>query len=102
MTKLEGVTSMFAGTWCGQYGLIGWVLMGLFWVTFLGLVVWAMSRLFAPTQVTDGHDVDVDDHEVGDRDVGDADDLVLRLARGQIDLSEYQTLRQEVITSGHH
>lgn len=40
---------MFAGALCGQSGLIGWVLMGLFWVTFLGLVVWAMSRLFGPT-----------------------------------------------------
>lgn len=36
------------GAWCGQLGVGGWVLMGLFWVTFLGLVLWALSRLFAP------------------------------------------------------
>jgi len=39
---------MFLGPWCGQLGVGGWVLIGLFWATFVGLVLWAMSRLFAP------------------------------------------------------
>ena len=47
-TNLEGVTYMFLGPWCGQLGVGGWVLIGLFWATFVGLVLWAMSRLFAP------------------------------------------------------
>src|SRR5665811_2133683 len=29
-------------------------LMGIFWVTFLGLVLWALSRLFAGPQRDDG------------------------------------------------
>lgn len=58
------VTSMFAGAWCGQSSVIGWVLMGLFWVTFLGLVLWAMSRLFPPTAVAGGR---ADDDRADDR-----------------------------------
>jgi len=87
---------MFAGAWCGQSGVIGWVLMGLFWVAFLGLVLWAMSRLFASTRVAGRHDGG--DHEVADAD--NADDLGLRLASGQLDLSEYQTLRRELTSPG--
>jgi len=52
--NLEGVTSMFLGAWCGQMGVAGWILMGIFWVTFLGLVLWALSRLFAGPQRDDG------------------------------------------------
>ena len=39
---------MFLGAWCGQMSVGGWVLMGLLWVTFLGLVLWTLSRLFVP------------------------------------------------------
>jgi len=39
---------MILGAWCQQPGVGGWVLMGLFWATFVGLVLWALSRLFAP------------------------------------------------------
>jgi hypothetical protein len=41
---------MILGAWCGQLGVGGWVLMGLFWATFVGLVLWALSRLFAPAR----------------------------------------------------
>ena len=80
---------MFPGAGCGQMSVGGWVLMGLFWATFLGLVLWALSRLFAPAQRDGGL------HE-------DAEDLDLRLARGQMDLSAYQTLREELAASGRH
>lgn len=80
---------MFAGAWCGQLGVGGWVLMGLFWVTFLGLVLWAVSRLFAPARGAGGLD-------------RDGDDLDVRLARGQLDLSEYRALREEHTSSGRH
>jgi uncharacterized membrane protein len=83
---------MFAGAWCGQLGLGGWVLMGLFWATFLGLVMWAVSRLFGPGRVAGG--VDGDKHEVDD-----INDLDLRLARGELDVTEYRTLCDEPISS---
>jgi hypothetical protein len=65
---------MFPGAGCGQISVGGWVLMGLVWATFLGLVLWALSRLFAPARADSGL------HE-------DADDLDPRLARGQMDLA---------------
>ena len=67
----------------------GWVLMGLFWATFLGLVLWAVSRLFGRA----GGRAGVDGAQ---REVSDADDLDLRLARGELDLSQYRTLRPMV------
>jgi hypothetical protein len=65
---------MFPGAGCGQMSLGGWVLMGLFWVTFLGLVLWALTRLFS-SRPGDGSL-----HE-------DSDNLAVRLARAQMDLS---------------
>jgi uncharacterized membrane protein len=90
---MEGVALMFAGAWCGQWGVGGWLLMGLFWVSFLGLVLWVVSRLFAPARVADGLDGDR-------REGGDADDLDLRLQRGQLNVSEYLALREELTPSG--
>ena len=86
---------MFAGAWCGQLGVGGWVLMSLFWVTFLGLVLWAVSRLFRPGQVAGGVEGDR-------RELNDVDDLDLRLARGELDVTEYRTLRDELISSRGH
>ena len=86
---------VFAGVWCGPLTVGGWVLMGLFWMTFLGLVLWAVSRLFGGARGAGG----VDRVE---REVSDADDLDLRLARGELDLSQYRTLREELTSSGRH
>ncbi len=83
---------MFANAWCGQLGVGGWVLMGLFWATFLGLVLWAVSRLFGGDR--GAGDLGVDVHEVDD-----VHDLDLRLARGELDMSEYQSLRKELSSS---
>jgi hypothetical protein len=71
---------------CGQLGVGGWVLMGLIWATFVGLVLWALSRLFAPIR----------EDEVLHQD---ADDLSQLRAREQMDPSEYRTLRKELTTS---
>jgi len=76
---------MIFGAWCGQLGVGGWILMGLFWATFVGLVLWALSRLFAPVRQDDVV------HE-------SADDLDQRWAREQRDLCEYQAPREELTT----
>jgi putative membrane protein len=86
---------MFAGAWCGQLGVGGWVLMGLFWATFLGLVLWAVSRLFGSGRVAGGVEGDK-------REVDDVDDLDLRLARGELDVTQYRTLRDEPTSSRLH
>jgi hypothetical protein len=79
---------MFARAWCGQLGVTGWVLMGLFWATFLGLVLWAVSRLFGSGRAGG--------LEGDRREADDVDDLGLRLARGELDVAEYPTLREEL------
>ena len=66
---------MFLGAWCGQMSVGGWVLMGLLWVTFLGLVLWILSRLFVPPKSRGGL-------------TADAEDLDRRSAAGPMDLSE--------------
>jgi hypothetical protein len=78
---------MFTAAWCGEMSVGGWVLMGFFWATFLGLVLWALSRLFAVSRGDDGV------HE----DLGDLDQ---RLDRGQIDASEYVSSGEEITSSG--
>ncbi len=65
---------MFAGLVCGQTSVVAWVLMGLFWVTFVGLVLWALTRLFAPARG-------------GWSAPENADDLDPRLAREQTGLA---------------
>ncbi len=86
---------MFADVWCGQLTVSGWALMGLFWATFMGLVLWAVSRLFGRARGAGGADG-------AEREVCDADDLDLRLARGELDVSQYRTLREELTSSGRH
>lgn len=83
---------MFGGAWCGQLGVGGWILMGLFWATFLGLVLWAVSRLFGPGGVAGGADGPK-------RDVDDVDHLELRFAQGELDVTEYRTLRDGLTSS---
>jgi putative membrane protein len=83
---------MFAGAWCGQLGVGGWVLMGLFWATFVGLVLWAVSRLFGSGRVAGSVDGDK-------REVDDVDDTDLRLARGELDVTQYRALRDEPTSS---
>ena len=89
---------MILGAWCGQLGVGGWVLMGLFWATFVGLVLWALSRLFAPAEQNEVL------HE-------GADDLDQRWEGDQLDLSEYRTrggrlpgsaLHEELTASTRH
>ena len=42
---------MLADSWCGGTGIAGWLAMLVFWATFLGLAIWAVTRLF-PTART--------------------------------------------------
>jgi len=63
---------MWSNAWCGAMGLGGWVTMALFWTVFLGLVIWAVTRIFptspprpgaeqAPDPVEGGHDRTTDE-----------------------------------------
>jgi uncharacterized membrane protein len=76
---------MFAG-YCSGMGIGGWLLMIGFWVVLVGLVVWAITRLFPS----------------GDRR-GDAEQVLdRRLAAGDIDPQTYRQVRDELVHTGRH
>lgn len=73
---------MISGVWCGQMGVGGWFLMGLFWVTFVGLVLWALSRLFGPARSVGG----LHEH---------SNEVDLQLAEVQIDPSDSRSQQEQ-------
>lgn len=73
------------GSWCGQLGGGGWLVMILFWAAFLGLAVWAITQLFGPRNVSVSENA---------RDVLDR-----RLAAGDLDPENYRRLRDELGTT---
>jgi putative membrane protein len=75
---------MFGTGFCNGMGVGGWVLMIGFWAAFLGLVVWALTRMF-PT----------------DEPLRDAQQtLDQRLATGEIDPATYRAVRDELTGAG--
>ena len=78
--------------WDNGMGAGGWVLMILAWVALLGLIVWAISRLF-PTR-PGGESREQKTLETPE------EILAGRLARGEIDTDEYARLRDALI-AGH-
>lgn len=66
--------------WCGQIGVAGWVGMVALWLLVVAVAIWAVTRLF-PVQRGATAALDVLDE---------------RLARGDIDASQYRLVRQEL------
>ena len=64
---------------CTAGGVGGWALMAVVWVAVVGLVVWAVCRMFPER-----------------RDPGARALLDARLASGEIDLDTYRRLRDEL------
>lgn len=77
---------MFDGSLCGGMGAAGWIVMITFWGAFVGLAVWAVSRLVA-TPANDGSRSDA------------MDTLDRRLAAGEVDPETYRRLRDELSLS---
>ncbi len=76
--------------WDNGMGAGGWVLMILAWVALIGLVVWAISRLFPARSAGDSREQTTETpEEILDR----------RLARGEIDTDEYARLRDALISA---
>ena len=75
---------MFGAGFCNGMGAGGWLLMIGSWVAVLGLIVWALTRIF-PT----------------DEPVRDAQrTLDRRLAAGEIDAQTYRLIRDELSGAG--
>lgn len=75
---------MFGIGYCGGLGVAGWALMVGFWLAVIGLVVWALIRLFPS----------------GARRLDIEAELDRRRATGQMDPATYQQLRDELISTG--
>ncbi|MFI7061731.1 hypothetical protein ACIBL3_12155 [Kribbella sp. NPDC050124] len=75
---------MFGSGWCSGMGAGGWVSMIGVWVAILGLVVWALTRIF-PT----------------DDPLRDAQrSLDRRLASGELDPETYRAMHDELTAAG--
>ena len=68
------------GPWCAQMDASSWLGMVVVWAVVIGLVVWAVTRLFPNGRAA------VDARAVLDE----------RLARGEIDADAYRRLRSEL------
>lgn len=66
--------------YCSSMGVGGWLLIAAFWAGFIGVVVWAVSRLFPDGKARGG-----------------ADELLAkRLAAGEIDPQAYREAREQL------
>lgn len=74
---------MFTSSWCGGMGVGGWLVMLLFWGAFLGLAVWAVTRMFTPAGSSQTSDDPMEE-------------LERRLAAGELDLDTYRRIRDEL------
>ena len=82
---------MFTGA-CSGMGVGGWVLMAVFWVGFVALLVWAVSRIF-PEGGRSGPAESASTESP--REV-----LNRRLAAGEIDVDTYRRLLDQLTTRG--
>ena len=75
---------MFGIGYCGGMGIAGWALLVGVWIAVIGLVVWAVTRLFP----SDRHRPDLEK------------ELDRRLAAGEIDPDTYRHVRDELVGAG--
>jgi putative membrane protein len=75
---------MFGIGYCGGMGVAGWALMVGFWLAVIGLVIWALTRLFP----SGGRRSDIEA------------ELDRRLASGELDAATYQHVRDELTGAG--
>lgn len=72
---------MFGIGYCGGMSVAGWALMVGVWLTVIGLIVWAVARLFPSS------------HRRPDLEK----ELDRRLATGELDPITYQHVRDELV-----
>jgi putative membrane protein len=71
------------GSYGNGMGSLGWLGMGFFWLLLLGLIVWLVMRLLPGSSGRTSRPIGDSAAEILDR----------RMARGEIDVSEWQTQR---------
>jgi putative membrane protein len=75
---------MFGTAFCDGMGVGGWVVMIAFWAVFLGLIVWAVTRIFPTDEPRHDSRAELD----------------RRLAAGEIDPDTYRSVRDELTGAG--
>lgn len=76
---------MFGIGYCGGMSVAGWALMIGLWLAVIGVVVWAVARLF-PSGRRHSPDLQAE--------------LDRRLAAGELDPATYQHVRDELVGAG--
>ena len=71
------------GSYGNGMGSLGWLGMGFFWLLLLGLIVWLVMRLLPGSSGRTSRPIGDSAAEILDR----------RMARGEIDVSVWQTHR---------
>ncbi|MFN8123862.1 MAG: hypothetical protein U0237_15710 [Thermoleophilia bacterium] len=86
---------MMNGGW-GAMTPFGWAMMVVLWVSVIGLVVWAMTRIFPGTS---GAARDRGSEDPGRDEASVVDPLALlerRLATGEVDPETYDRIRERL------
>ena len=79
--------------WDGGMSVVGWIFMVLFWVLLIVAIVWAITQVTG-TRGDAPSPTDASDDEPPDTI------LARRLARGEIDLDTYRSLREALHDKG--
>ena len=77
------------GWYGGGMGPLGWLAMGAFWLTLLGLIVWLVVRLLPGSEGGATRSTGESALEILDR----------RLASGEIDLETWQAQRAALVAA---
>jgi putative membrane protein len=76
------------GGYGSEIGALGWLGIGVFWLLLIGLIVWLVTSLLPGSKRASTHATRESALEILDR----------RLASGEIDLADWQTLRAALMS----
>jgi putative membrane protein len=76
------------GGYGSEIGALGWLGIGVFWLLLIGLIVWLVTSLLPGSKRAPTHATRESALEILDR----------RLASGEIDLADWQTLRAALMS----
>jgi len=86
---------MMNGGW-GAMTSFGWAMMVVLWVSVIGLVVWAMTRIFPGGGSSEGTRGAHDQGRDGDGPTDPRALLERRLAAGEVDPETYDRIRERL------
>lgn len=76
------------------YGILGMVVMVVFWLAVVGLAIWLLSSLFPTEKSIARHRREKRENRCSTSSGADRDALDVRYARGEISRAEYEEFRR--------